>query len=95
MPILSPAWRTAPKILKNHLYSISPSFLSFVAMELTSSSFVTSMVAVTGSLLNAHISFASSQPTPARIADTATTKISQSRKRRSRPLRRYQLPESV
>ena len=36
------------------------------------------MVVSTGALLNEHISFASSQPTPARIADTISTNASHS-----------------
>ena len=71
--------------MKNHLYLMSPSSWSFVAMVFRLSSRVISMVVSTGALLKEHMSFASSQPTPARIADVMSTNASHSVKRRRCP----------
>lgn len=64
---------------------MSPSSWSFVAMVFRLSSRVISMVVSTGALLKEHMSFASSQPTPARIADVMSTNASHSVKRRRCP----------
>lgn len=71
---------------------MSPSSWSFVAMVFRLSSRVISMVVSTGALLKEHMSFASSQPTPARIADVMSTNASHSVKRRRCPFLLQFLP---
>ena len=76
MPTSSLAPVTAANSRKNHLYLMRPAFWSLSAMEPISSSAVTSMVMswVDGiSRLKANRSLASSQPTPARMAEATST----------------------
>ena len=73
MPIFSSALVTPANRRKNHLYLISPASFSLSVMFFYVASSVIYTVVSIYSLLKAHRSVISSQPTPARIAEVIRT----------------------